>query len=255
MRWFGSRVARIGAVSVLSVAALAAAAVPADAARPPPTGVPALVGIVRDGCTNAKVAGLVVTLTNTTTGAVAVPDKTTVGKFTFKLGDPGPVQLQVSAPGYAALGDPAAPGVPVTAEPGPIALPSPQQMAIGLVTHISLAPNPLPANCPFAAKHPPSPNALVGTVRDATTRAKIPNLSVTVTVNPGPVQSPSKVTTGHFVFATVDPGPISLQLTAPGYPALGDPAAPGVTVIRDPGPISLPAVQRMSIGLVAQIVL
>ena len=94
--------------------------------------------------------------------------------------------MQLSAPGYAALGDPAAPGV-------------------------------------------------------------------TVLQDPGPIQSPSKVTTGHFVFDTVDPGPISLQVSAPGYAALGDPAAPGVTIIRDPGPISLPAVQHMSIGLAAQI--
>ncbi len=131
-------------------------------------------------------------------------------------------------------------------------------MAIGMVTHISLAPNPLPANCPFAAKHPPNPNALVGTVRDATTRAKIAGLSVSACFPPNPCVSPDKTTTGHFVYK--NPGPSGapsfvLQVSAPGYPALGDPAAPGVTIIRNPGPVGLPAVQRMSIGLVAQIVL
>ncbi len=241
-------------VTVAVVGLLVGAAVPAHAVNPGPVQVPALVGVVRDGCTNGRVAGLVVTLTDTATGAVAAPDKTSVGKFAFKTVNPGPVQLQVSAPGYAPLGDPAAPGVIVTKPPNPN-LPAPQQMAIGLVTNIFLAPNPVPANCPFAAKHPPNPNALVGTVRDATTRAKIPNLAVTVTINPGPIQSPSKVTTGHFAFATVNPGPIQLQVSAPGYPALGDPAAPGVTVTTNPGPINLPAVQRMSIGLVAQILL
>ena len=240
-------------VTVAAVGLFVGTAVPAHAQDPGPINVPAFVGVVRDGCTNAKVAGLVVTLTNTTTGAVAVPDKTTVGKFTFKLGEPGPIQLQLSAPGYAALGDPAAPGVTVLKDPGPISLPAPQQMALGLVAHISLAPNPLPATCPGAAKTPKPVPAFVGTVRDATTRAKIANLAVTVTKDPGPIQSPSKVTTGHFVFDTVDPGPISLQVSAPGYAALGDPAAPGVTIIRDPGPISLPAVQHMSIGLAAQI--
>ena len=107
---------------------------------------------------------------------------------------------------------------------------------------------------PIGARSKPVP-AFVGTVRDATTRAKIPNLAVTVTGEPGPIQSPSKVATGHFVFATLDPGPIQLQVSAPGYPALGDPAAPGVTVTVGPGPQQLPAVQRMSVGLVAQILL
>ena len=240
-------------VTVAVVGLLAGAVVPAHAASPGPIQVPALVGIVRDGCTNAKVAGLVVTLTNTTTGAVAVPDKTTVGKFVFKLGEPGPIQLQVSAPGYAALGDPAALGATVTRDPGPTSLPSPQQIAIGMVTHISLAPNPLPANCPGAAKTPKPVPAFVGTVRDATTGAKVPNPAANVCYTGGPCQPADKTTTGHVVFNTLDPGPISLQLTAPGYPALGDPAAPGVPVTQDPGPIALPAVQHMSSGLVAQI--
>ena len=240
-------------VTVAVVGLLVGAAMPADAQGPGPVNVPALVGIVRDGCTNAKVAGLVVTLTDTATGAVVVPDQTTVGKFTFKLGEPGPISLQVSAPGYAALGDPAAPGVIVTKPPNPN-LPAPQQMAMGMVTNIALAPNPLPANCPFAAKHPPNPNALVGTVRDATTRAKVPNPAATVCYTGSACQPADKTTTGHFVFKVLPDGQGTLQLTAPGYPALGDPAAPGVTITHPPSP-NLPAVQRMSIGLVAQILL
>jgi hypothetical protein len=73
---------------------------------------------------------------------------------------------------------------------------------------------------------------------------------------PNPCQAPDKNTNGHFVYK--NPGPpgapsFVLQVSAPGYPALGDPAAPGVTV--NPGPIQLPAVQRMSVGLVTKILL
>jgi len=211
---------------------------------------------VRDACTGVKVPNLSVTVT-TNPGPIQVPDKIGVGHFTFVTVSPGPQQLQVSAPGYAPLGDAAAPGVTITRDPGPINLPAPQQMAVGMKTAIFLAPNPLPASCPLAAKAHRPLNALVGTVHDATTNAKVPNLSVTVTRDPGPIQSPDKVAAGHFVYR--DPGPISapfvLQVSAPGYPALGDAAAPGVTITVNPGPISLPAVQYMSVGLATKILL
>jgi hypothetical protein len=99
--------------------------------------------------------------------------------------------------------------------------------------------NPGPINLP----------ALVGTVRDGCTGVKVPNLSVTVTRDPGPAQSPDKLAAGHFVFKTINPGPQQLQVSAPGYAALGDPAVPGVTVTIDPGPVNLPSPEQMVIGL------
>ena len=99
----------------VTVGLLAAAAAPAVAARPPPQNVPGLVAVVRDACTRARVAGLSVTLTDPTTGAVSAPDKVVSGKFVFNTMPPGPpARLQVSAPGYQPLGDAATPGIDVT---------------------------------------------------------------------------------------------------------------------------------------------
>jgi hypothetical protein len=79
-------------------------------------------------------------------------------------------------------------------------------------------------------------------------------------VDPGPVQSPpSPPFFGFFRYPTKDPGPIQLTVSAPGYKPLGgapDPAAggsPGAPVLKDPGPINLPAGQGLSIGLLLDI--
>jgi len=243
---------------VAVIVALVVGAVPAYARNPGPPGVPALVGIVRDACTGVKVPNLSVTVT-ADPGPIQVPDKVGIGHFVFVTVDPGPVQLQVSAPGYAPLGDAAAPGVTVTTNPGPQNLPAPQQMAVGLKTTIFLAPNPLPPSCPLAAKPHRPLNALFGTVRDAITGAPIANPTVSVCYPPSPCQPADKTTaTGHFVYKSTGPAgspSLVLSVTAPGYPALGDAAAPGVTIEGDPGPVNLPAVQYMSVGIVTKILL
>ena len=96
------------------VAVLVGVAVPASAKQPGPIQVPALVGSVRDGCSGVKVANLSVSLTDPASGAVSVPDVVSPGHFVYKNPGPGgsPSEvLGVSAPGYDALGDAAAPGV------------------------------------------------------------------------------------------------------------------------------------------------
>jgi hypothetical protein len=77
---------------------------------------------------------------------------------------------------------------------------------------------------------------------------------------PGPIQSPSSGPFfGAFSYGSVDPGPVQLTVSAPGYVPLGavpDPAtgaSPGVTLTRDPGPINLPAGQSFASGLVLDI--
>ena len=227
---------------------VAGVTVPAGA-RTPTVHVAALAGSVRDACTGLPIANPAVTVTKDP-GPVQSPSHVGLGTFTYQTLDPGPDQrvLQVTAPGYAALGDPAAPGVTITRDPGPVGLPSPQAMSVGLVVKILLAPSVLPATC--TPRTAPMVNALSGTVRDATTGTRIANPAVTVTRDPGPVQSPSHVGLGTFTYKTFDPGPTSLvlQVTGPGYAALGDPAAPGVKVTQDPGPISVPSPQAITIG-------
>jgi len=92
--------------------------------------------------------------------------------------------------------------------------------------------------------------AIAGSVRDACTGLPIANPAVTVTGEPGPTSLPSHVGLGTFTYKTLDPGPTSLvlQVTAPGYTALGDPAAPGVKVTAEPGPVNLPSPQAITIG-------
>jgi hypothetical protein len=74
-----------------------------------------------------------------------------------------------------------------------------------------------------------------------------------------PCQPADKTTlAGHFVFK--NPGPpgtpsLVLDVTAPGYPTLGDPASPGVTLAKNPDPINLPAVQFVTFGLTTKILL
>jgi hypothetical protein len=249
-------------VVVAVVAALVGLAVPASAVNPGPPQVPALVGSVRDGCTGVKVANLSVSLTDPVSGAVSVPDVVSPGHFVYKAPGPGgspSLVLNVSAPGYDALGDAAAPGVTVFRNPGPIGLPAPEQMAVGLKATIFLAPNPLPVSCPLAARPHRSLPTIVGGVRDATTGLPIAMPTVSVCFPPNPCQpADTSTATGHFVYK--NPGPngspsLVLNVSAPGYPPLGDAAAPGVTLETNPGPIGLPAVQFMSVGLVTKILL
>jgi len=109
--------------------------------------------------------------------------------------------------------------------------------------------------------------ALSGLVTDACTGLPIVaglsvglSPSVPVTGEPGPISLPSAQGLGLFTYRTVDPGPIALTVSAPGYISLGaDPAVgpvsggPGVPVPRDPGPISLPPGQGLAVGLLVDI--
>lgn len=249
-------------VAGVSVAAVALVLLTGACSPPPPTvRVPGLTGIVLDACTGAPVPNLAVAVTGDQ-GPVQEPTEVTLGHFTFGAANPGPSQLQVSAPGYAPLGDPATPGVAVTANPGPIQLPSPQRMAVGLTAVIYLSPSVVPADCGMAdgSVRPAAVPALSGTVTDAATGAPLGGLRVSVT-DPatGAVTAPTGGGTGWFSYATINPGPIQLQVSAPGHASLGDGStpgtAPGVTVTANPGPIMLPAVQRMSIGTVVAVAL
>jgi Carboxypeptidase regulatory-like domain len=245
---------KVSAGLALCMALVVVSASPAPAAQPGPIQLPVLVGSVRDACTGAKVPNLAVTLT-TNPGPQQVPTKLATGSFRYLSvsTNPGPILLQVSAPGYAPLGDAAAPGVYVTINPGPVQVPSPQFVSVGVVVKILLAPTPLPATC--TPRKAPVLNALKGTVKDALTGAKVPNLAVTVTTNPGPQQSPTKLKTGAFTYRTSIPGPIQLQVSAPGYAPLGDAAAPGVEVTTNPGPSQLPSPQGIAIGTKIKILL
>jgi hypothetical protein len=106
--------------------------------------------------------------------------------------------------------------------------------------------------------------ALTGFVTNACTGFPIMSgLSVGVTravpvgVDPGPLQQPpGPINFGLFTYPTLDPGPINLTVSAPGYVALGASAAggsPGVTITRDPGPILFPDGASFASGLLLDI--
>lgn len=247
-------------VAVFAAASTLMLLVGACAPPPPPVTVPGLTGTVLDACTGQPVPNLSVTVTGAT-GLIQAPTKVRAGHFAFGSLDPGPSHLDVSAPGYAPLGYPAAPGVTVTVDPGPAQLPSSQQMAVGLTTVAYLAPSAVPALCGMAdgSVHPATVPALRGTVADAATGAPLGDLSVSVT-DPatGAVTGPTEVGAGRFSFATIDPGTVNLRVSAPGHAALGAGSTPGTAPGVDlmiPGPVQLPAVQRMSIGAVVAIAL
>ena len=112
----------------------------------------------------------------------------------------------------------------------------------------------LPAVC--KPPNPNTPKAIVATVRDATTGAKVAGLVVTVERPPGPPVAPDKVATGKFVYNTMPPGPPTrLQVSAPGHAALGDAATPGIDVAQPPGPPNLPPNQAVTFGIVVKILL
>lgn len=107
--------------------------------------------------------------------------------------------------------------------------------------------------------------ALTGVVTDACTGLPIlRGLTVGVAQidpasgQPGPSQKPPGPSIfGLFTYPTLDPGPISLTVSAQGYLALGaDPAtgaSPGVTIERPPGPNNLPAGQSFASGILLDI--
>ncbi len=105
---------------------------------------------------------------------------------------------------------------------------------------------------------PPDPGqvpALLATVRDGCTNAKIANLSVSAQQQPATFRPPDTIARGMFAFASLPAGDVTLQVFAPGYNPLGNSTSPGVDVTIDPGPTNLPLPQRMSVGLVAHIFL
>jgi len=124
---------------------------------------------------------------------------------------------------------------------------------------------------PVAAAEPGPINvpAISGLVTDACTGLPITaglNVGVaaliadptTGQIDPGPVSSPSSQGLGLFSYRTVDPGPIQLTVSAPGYIGLAQPpdpilGNPGVHLMRDPGPINLPAGQSLAVGLLLDI--
>jgi hypothetical protein len=73
---------------------------------------------------------------------------------------------------------------------------------------------------------------------------------------PGPPSKPPNPNFGLFSYRTLAPGSYQLTIDAPGYTSLGaDPASPGgsspgVTVMRPPGPPTLPAGQIVNQSLV-----
>jgi hypothetical protein len=79
--------------------------------------------------------------------------------------------------------------------------------------------------------------AVQATVKDACTGASVAGFVASLVDENGGSSAPSKATTGGFQFLTLpDASSLTLRVSAPGYDPLGDPAAPGVPVLKDPGP-------------------
>ena len=267
-------------VALVGVTALFAATVAPAAAQPPgPPALPVLSGLVTNACTGLPIArGLAVAVALIDPAApvgsppgppTKPPNPNFFGLFSYPTLVPGgSYQLTVSAPGYTPLGaDPAAPagspGVMIQMPPGPPALPAGQELAIGLVLDVRLAPASPGGHC-----KPPNPNlqALAGRVVDSTTGRGVRGLDVGLaTIDPvapigsppgPPNKPPNPNVLGFFSYPTVDPGPYQLTIDAPGYTSLGaDPASPaggspGVTLEMPPGPPNLPAGQVLNESLV-----
>ncbi len=106
----------------------------------------------------------------------------------------------------------------------------------------AIAANPGPPQFPLVPE-------LVGSVRDLCSGLTVPGFVASLsdpTDASGTLESPSKLTSGGFVFQDIKPpnpnkppSPnLVLHVSAPGYDPLGDPAAPnpGVPIVRNPGP-------------------
>jgi hypothetical protein len=202
--------------------------------------VPALQGTVRDQCSGKILSSQFVVSLMDPTGAVVSPSKLTASAFEFqRLSEPSYV-LQVSAPGYAALGDPAgpSPGVTISPEPGPVSdavtglpgrivLPGGVEVFAELRVAVLLSPT---GGCatPRRATIP----ALSGHVLDETSGARISGLTVALLNDAGADAfgpNGGTVGTGTFAVKTLPCGFYDLMVAAPGYNALG----PDLFVVDD----------------------
>jgi hypothetical protein len=282
---------RAALVSLVGVAALLAATVGPVAAKPPsPPVLPALTGFVTDACTGLPISsGLDVAVAliggdpaSPPGPPIKPPSPNFLGLFSYPTLVPGEAyQLTVSAPGYTPLGSdptqppgpPNAPGVTLMMPPGPPVLPAGQALATGLLLDIRLqppGPPTIPGGAPGSACRPPGPPvfpALAGRVVDSTTGRGLRGLVVGVaTIDPAtgalgaPQRPPGPPTLGFFSYPTLDPGPITLTVSAPGYTALGSdptkpptPNGPGVTLMIPPGPPTLPTGQVVNESLVLSV--
>ena len=156
---------------------------PAGAKPPRPPSLPALTGVVRDVCTGAKVANLSVSAEQPP-GAPRVPTRVGVGTFKFVTLPSDGIRLQVSAPGFAPLGDVVSPGVDIALPPGPLSCLRHRKRRPP-VTCEDLPCAPAAARGLRAAQsnagHP-----LTGTVRSSCNGDKVENLTVSLDQPAGP---------------------------------------------------------------------
>jgi hypothetical protein len=212
----------------------------ASARDPGSVTVPALQGTVRDQCSGRTLSSQFVVSLTDPAGALVSPSKSTSSTFEFqRLSEPSYV-LQVSAPGYAALGDPAgsSPGVTISPEPGPVSdavtglpgqivLPGGAEVFAQLRVAVLLSPaggcaTPRRATVPALSAH----------VFDETSGARISGLAVALLNDAGADAfgpNGGTVGTGTFAVKTLPCGFYDLKVAAPGYNALG----PNIFVVHD----------------------
>jgi hypothetical protein len=160
------RTASVAIVAVLTVGVTGGA----GAKNPGPSQLPtAVTGTVKDICTGASIPAPSVRITDAD-GGTLTPSKQTATTFTFAWFASSAATLHVSAPGYQALGDPAAPdpGVAFAPPTGPFAFVGGGHVTERLTMAAQLAPT---GGCPTPKA--PKQAVIKGTLHDAQTHAVI----------------------------------------------------------------------------------
>ena len=157
----------------LALGAAVGTTVPAGAANPGPTQLPALSVSVQNYCTGGKVKHLSVSA-QLPGGPVLSPTTTKTGHFVYQTLSEGTYLVSVAGPGYEALSDGTDPGVEVTINPGPTQMPAGTTITPGVTGVVQLLPT---AGSGCMGPGPIQVNALTGIVDNAATGAKVKHLS------------------------------------------------------------------------------
>lgn len=243
----------IAIVVALSVIGFAGSSWAVKAPGPPQ--LPAVQATVKDLCTGKPITAFTARAVDAQ-GGIFLPAVQKRGKFTIATIDAPAFTLQVSAPGYVAIGDPADPnpGVGLEAQPGPIQQPGAVYAAEGLNVAIALQPD-----APCARPKLPSVPTLSGMLADIDSGQPLAVQSVTADVLGGtgpngsadcPVAPSFIVTNGSFRAASAfgAPGlaPCVYAVTVQGNGG----STPPVGVLEQ-WPLSSPS--KVAIGTVVDI--
>jgi hypothetical protein len=218
-------------VVAMAAAALGVGAAPAHAVGA--TDVPTIQAVVWNACTNEPVtSGLTATLKTPAGG-----QRTGHGigdRFVFNNLAPGTYRMMVSANGVRPLADSAGPGVTITVDPGPTAVPAGDFVNYGLSFGITLWP---PGPCHHGVFAVPG---ALGTVRDSRTGGFVSRLHCAFTDRTGQNEGPCMTTSSGFDQTNLSPQTWNFAVSGAGHP--------GVSTVK----VQVPPVPLQKIGTVTQ---